>query len=64
MAVEDGRKLRQTLGQRLMRKLVPPTDKLYTPWCTFVAIAAVICIFFFMAGGHVLPSVAMQLLEY
>ena len=30
--------------------LVPPPDKRYLPWCTFVIIAGVICIFFFMAG--------------
>ena len=30
--------------------LVPPADKRYLPWCTFVIIAGVICIFFFMAG--------------
>lgn len=36
---------------RSWRKLlVPPAHKLYIPWCTFVVILALCCIFFYMAG--------------
>lgn len=33
--------------------LVPPHGKRYFPWCTCAVVGALLCIFFFMAGEHV-----------
>lgn len=40
----------------ISKLLVPPADKLYIPWCTFVVIVALCCIFFFMAGDSRKPK--------
>ncbi len=40
----------------ISKLLVPPADKLYIPWCTFVVIVALCCIFFFMAGESKNPN--------
>lgn len=50
--LQRARSLRGSRGWELSKWLVPPRDKRYFPWSTCIVIAAVLCIFFFMAGAH------------